>query len=66
MSPENLTSVNPHHCGIKDAGIAIRHSRGRILLYTAGSGKGLEGVKQCVRGDKNKWTLQKNIFLLYQ
>ena len=29
---------------IKDAGIAIRHSRGRILFYTAGSGNGLEGV----------------------
>ena len=28
---------------IKDAGIAIRHSRGRILFYTAGSGNGLEG-----------------------
>ena len=28
---------------IKDAGIAIRHSRGRILFYTAGSGDGLEG-----------------------
>ena len=30
---------------IKDAGIAIRHSRGRILFYTAGSGNGLEGVE---------------------
>ena len=29
---------------IKDAGIAIRYSRGRILFYTAGSGNGLEGV----------------------
>ena len=29
---------------IKDAGIAIRHSRGRILFYTAGSRNGLEGV----------------------
>ena len=28
---------------IKDAGIAIRHSQGRILFYTAGSGNGLEG-----------------------
>ena len=27
---------------IKDAGIAIRHLRGRILFYTAGSGNGLE------------------------
>ena len=29
---------------IKDAGIAIRHSQGGILFYTAGSGNGLEGV----------------------
>ena len=29
---------------IKDAGIAIRHSRGRILFYTAGSRNGLEGL----------------------
>ena len=29
---------------IKDAGIAIRHSRGRILFHTAGSRNGLEGV----------------------
>ena len=29
---------------IKDAGIAIRHSRGRILFYTAWSGNALEGV----------------------
>ena len=29
---------------IKDAGIAIRQSRGRILFYTAGSRNGLEGV----------------------
>ena len=28
---------------IKDAGIAIRHSRGRILFYTAGSRNRLEG-----------------------
>ena len=27
---------------IKDAGIAIRHLRGRILFYTAGSRNGLE------------------------
>ena len=29
---------------IKDAGIAIRHSRGYTFFYTAGSGNGLEGV----------------------
>ena len=29
---------------IKDAGIAIRHSGGRILSYTAGSRNGLERV----------------------
>ena len=37
---------------IKDAGIAIRHSRGRILFYTAGSRNGLEGVGE--RGTKDK------------
>ena len=30
---------------IKDAGIALRHSRGRILFYTAGSRNGLEGFE---------------------
>ena len=29
---------------IKDAGIAVRHSQGRILFYTAGSRNGLEGL----------------------
>ena len=29
---------------IKDAGVAIRHSQGGILFYTAGSRNGLEGV----------------------
>ena len=29
---------------IKDAGIATRHSRGRILFYTAGSRNRLEGL----------------------
>ena len=29
---------------IKDAGIAIRHSRGRILFYNAGSRNGFEGM----------------------
>ena len=29
---------------IKDAGVAIRHSRGRILFYTAGSSNELEGI----------------------
>ena len=29
---------------IKDAGVAIRHSQGRILFYTAGSRNGLEGL----------------------
>ena len=41
---------------IKDAGIGIRHSRGRILFYTAGSGTGLEGV---VALWDNKLTLRK-------
>ena len=35
-----LSVFNPH----QDAGIAIRHSRGGILFYTAGSRNELEGV----------------------
>ena len=46
---------------IKDAGIAIRHSRGRILFYTAGSRNGLEGVAG--RGSK-KLTLRKTHFFV--
>ena len=37
---------------IKDAGIAIRHSRGRTLFYTAGSRNGSEGwavVGKCTK-----------------
>ena len=34
----------PSSTRIKDAGIAIRHSREGILFYTAGSRNGLEGV----------------------
>ena len=41
---------------IEDAGIAIRHSRGMILFYTAGSGDGLEGMTtgaqtRCTQGE---------------
>ena len=43
---------------IKDAGIAIRHSRGRILFYTAGSRNGLEGVAD------SGYPFEKNIFFI--
>ena len=42
LGPSPFVSM-PLSTRIKDAGIAIRHSRGRILFYTAGSGNGLEG-----------------------
>ena len=47
---------------IKDAGMAIRHSQGRILFYTAGSRNGLEGV---VGHDSKKLTLRKrHVFII--
>ena len=50
---------------IKDAGIAIRHSRGRILFYTAGSGNGLAGVETvCSRTQKQVDPKKKNIFVI--
>ena len=48
--PENFWHPFQRKCAlvlstrIKDAGIAIRHSRGGILFYTAGSRNGLKGV----------------------
>ena len=48
---------------IKNAGIAIRHSRARILFYTAGSGSGLEGAGG--HGPK-KLTLRKRHFLVIE
>ena len=39
---------------IKDAGIAIRHSQGRILFYTAGSRNGLERVAGAGPGHKKE------------
>ena len=39
---------------IKDAGIAIRHSQGRILFYTAGSGNGLEGADAVYPGTQKQ------------
>ena len=39
---------------IKDAGITICHSRGRILFYTTGSRKGLERVDSGGRGHKKE------------
>ena len=52
---------------IKDAGIAIRHSRWRILFYTAGSGNGLEGVDNRVSDtEKSKLTLRKRHFFVME
>ena len=52
---------------IKDAGIAIRHSRERILFYTAGSRNGLERV---ARGGyahtKRSCTQEKDTFLWWK
>ena len=39
---------------IKDAGIAIRHLRGRLLFYTAGSRKGFEGLGSGGTGHKKE------------
>ena len=39
-----LALLTPKSTRIKDAGIAIRHSRGGILFYTAGSRNGVEGL----------------------
>ena len=49
---------------IKDAGIAIRHSRGRILFYTAGSRNGLKGVRTGGRGH-TKEVVPETTMLLY-
>ena len=47
---------------IKDAGIAIRHSRGRILFYTAGSRNGLPAME---RTSKRKLYVRKiYVFLI--
>ena len=44
---------------IKDAGIAIRHSRGRILFYTAGSRNRFEGMDPVCRHTKKQTTISK-------
>ena len=41
---QNLRFAKVSLTRIKDVGIAIRHSRGRILVYTAGSRNGLKGL----------------------
>ena len=48
---------------MEDAGIAIRHSRGRKLFYTAGSRNGLEGVEVVC---PPKLTLRKRHFFLME
>ena len=45
---------------IKDAGIAIRHSRGRILFYTTGSRNGLERVVGDGPGHRKEVVPKKN------
>ena len=50
---------------IKDAGIAIRDSRGRILFYTAGSGNRFEGTGVVCPHTKNMLTLSKrHVFVI--
>ena len=51
---------------IKDAGIAIRHSRGRILFYTAGSRNGLERVVSGGPGHKKEVAPKKNTLFCYR
>ena len=45
--------------GIKDAGIAVRHSRGRILFSTAASRHGLGEMPAMDRDTKRTWTDRK-------
>ena len=56
----------PFSTRIKDAGIAIRHSRGGILFYTAGSRNGLERVAGQAPGHKKEVVPKKNIFFCYR
>ena len=51
---------------IKDAGIAIRHSRGRILFYTAGSRNGLERVVGVGPGHKKEVVPKKKTLFCYR
>ena len=50
---------------IKDAGIAIRHSRGGILFYTAGSRNGLERVVGDGPGHKKEVVPKKKTCFCY-
>ena len=50
---------------IKDAGIAIRHSRGRILFYTAGSRNGLERVAGVGPGHEKEVVSKKKELFCY-
>ena len=49
---------------IKDAGIAIRHSRGGILFYTAGSRNGFEGMDSVCPGTQNQVDPVKKAFFV--
>ena len=51
---------------IKDAGIAIRHSWGRILFYTAGCRNGFQGTEVGCPHTKNRLTLSKTYFFVIE
>ena len=55
----------PSSTRIKDAGMAIRHLRGRILFYTAGSRNALEGMEVvCPQGSwRRPGTHEKKLYL---
>ena len=60
-----ITKKHMFSTRIKDAGIAIRHSRGRILFYTAGSRNGVERVAGHGPGHKKEVDPEKkHTFLL--
>ena len=65
LIPFNTDGAPDSSTRIKDAGIAIRHSRGRILFYTAGSRNGLEGMETvCPQGSRRRpGTHKKKLYL---
>ena len=62
ITPHFLRTDEMWSTRIKDAGIAMRHSRGRILFYTAGSRNGLEGVGG--RGPKKLTPRERHFFVI--
>ena len=65
LAVDLITTAPELSTRIKDAGIAIRHSRGRILFYTAGSRNGLERVVGDGPGHKKEVVPKKNILFCY-